>query len=217
MHLHGDRPLKVHVIAALSDRRAELAELTARSARAQTSTSSGVVPQQIRQTGADIIVVDVSGQALAEAAIELVCSLPRGTSAVVLLANNPDAAWIRRALQAGVSGILPRMVTADALCLAFSAAEAGLLLLQPNFVSQFSTSTSSRLHGLSHDIEALTVREHEVLTLMSEGLGNKEIAERLQLSGHTVKFHISSILDKLNASSRTEAVSIGIKKGLIAL
>jgi len=217
MHLHADRPLKVHVIAALADRRAELAELAARGARAQTSTRSGVFLQQIRQAGADIIVVDVSGPALADAAIDLVRSLPRGISSVVLLADNPDAAWIRQAVQAGVSGILPRTVTAEALCLAFSAAESGLLLLQPNFASRFGSSGSSGLNGLSHDVETLTAREHEVLKLMSEGLSNKEIAERLQLSGHTVKFHISSILSKLNAGSRTEAVSLGIKKGLLSL
>ena len=88
---------------------------------------------------------------------------------------------------------------------------------QRNFASRFDSSGSSGLNGLSHDVETLTAREHEVLKLMSEGLSNKEIAERLQLSGHTVKFHISSILSKLNAGSRTEAVSLGIKKGLLSL
>lgn len=66
-------------------------------------------------------------------------------------------------------------------------------------------------------MERLTPRERQVLFLMSEGLGNKEIAARLGISDHTVKFHASSILGKLGAGSRTEAVSQGIKRGLISL
>jgi len=61
------------------------------------------------------------------------------------------------------------------------------------------------------------VREIEVLRLMAEGYGNKEIASRLGISDHTVKFHISSILAKLGASSRTEAVTQGIRMGLVLL
>ena len=63
----------------------------------------------------------------------------------------------------------------------------------------------------------MTPREHEILRLVSEGLGNREIARRLSISEHTVKFHVSSVLAKLDAGSRTEAVSHGIKNGLIAV
>jgi DNA-binding NarL/FixJ family response regulator len=65
--------------------------------------------------------------------------------------------------------------------------------------------------------EPLTPREREVLQMISTGLGNKEIAGRLSISEHTVKFHVASILGKLGASSRTEAVSIGIRHGLVLL
>jgi DNA-binding NarL/FixJ family response regulator len=74
-----------------------------------------------------------------------------------------------------------------------------------------------------HDIdvvlpdEALTAREREVLELLSRGLPNKLIARRLQISEHTVKFHVSSIYAKLGASSRTDAVSRGVRRGLITL
>jgi DNA-binding NarL/FixJ family response regulator len=67
------------------------------------------------------------------------------------------------------------------------------------------------------EMEHLTAREREVLGLMSGGLGNKQIAARLGISEHTVKFHTSSILAKLSAGSRTEAVSQGIRRGLIML
>src|SRR5437588_4256415 len=65
--------------------------------------------------------------------------------------------------------------------------------------------------------ESLTTREREVLELVSQGLSNKLIARRLQISEHTVKFHISSISSKLGASSRTDAVSRGLRRGLITL
>ena len=166
--------------------------------------------------GVDIIVVDVDAPALADAAIGLLQSLPRGT-AVVLLADNPDSRWIKQAINAGVSSILSREVTADEFHLAVSAAETGLTLLQPASAFLLGQSILPTLKGPSEAIEALTIREHEILKLMSEGLGNKEIAGHLRISEHTVKFHISSILSKLNASSRTEAVSLGIKRGWIPL
>ena len=66
-------------------------------------------------------------------------------------------------------------------------------------------------------VEHLTLREREVLEMMMEGLSNKEIAAHLNISAHTVKFHISSILGKLGASTRTEAAAIGLRRGLITI
>ncbi len=65
--------------------------------------------------------------------------------------------------------------------------------------------------------EPLTARETEVLTMLAEGLGNKRIAARLGISEHTVKFHVASVLGKLSATSRTEAVTIGVRAGLIMI
>ena len=73
------------------------------------------------------------------------------------------------------------------------------------------------LRPIQEAVEELTPREVEVLRMMAEGLGNKEIAARLGISDHTVKFHISSILAKIGASTRTEAVTLGIRMGLILL
>ena len=63
--------------------------------------------------------------------------------------------------------------------------------------------------------EALTPREFEVLRMLADGLGNKEIANRLGISEHTSKFHVAQILAKLGAGSRTEAVAIGMRRGLV--
>jgi len=65
--------------------------------------------------------------------------------------------------------------------------------------------------------EPLTKREREVLQMLGSGLGNKEIAARLAISDHTAKFHVASILGKLGASTRAEAVAIGIRRGLLLL
>ncbi len=65
--------------------------------------------------------------------------------------------------------------------------------------------------------EALTLREHDVLELLAQGLGNREIAERLGISDHTVKFHLSAIFGKLGASTRTDAVRRALSLGLIGL
>jgi DNA-binding NarL/FixJ family response regulator len=68
-----------------------------------------------------------------------------------------------------------------------------------------------------NQVEALTPRETEVLQLLGEGLTNPEIGEKLVISNSTVKFHVSSILGKLNVSSRTEAVAYALKHNLIEM
>jgi DNA-binding CsgD family transcriptional regulator len=64
---------------------------------------------------------------------------------------------------------------------------------------------------------ALTAREHDVLRLMARGLGNKAIAESLDISAHTAKYHVASVLAKLDAHTRTEAVTSGLRRGLLPL
>ena len=109
--------------------------------------------------------------------------------------------------------------------LALQAADAGFVLLHPTSVhGLLQSNPMADMNDLSDEdlprenlIEDLTARESEVLRLVSMGLGNKEIAIRLAISEHTAKFHLSSILSKLHAGSRTEAVSMGIRKGLIPI
>jgi DNA-binding NarL/FixJ family response regulator len=67
----------------------------------------------------------------------------------------------------------------------------------------------------SPSFESLTPRETEVLDLLSQGLSNKEIAARLRVSGHAVKFHVNSVLAKLGARSRTEAIARAARQGLV--
>jgi DNA-binding NarL/FixJ family response regulator len=80
-----------------------------------------------------------------------------------------------------------------------------------------ASNKADRIGPAGRLAEHLTARETVVLRLMALGLGNKEIASRLDISEHTAKFHVSSILAKLGAASRTEAVTIGMTHGLVAI
>jgi NarL family two-component system response regulator YdfI len=137
--------------------------------------------------------------------------------AVVVLSEQPKVDWLSKALRAGVRAVLPRDATPEQLRAALEAAAAGLLVVHPSEVSAVLPAPAALSVPLPDLPEPLTPREREVLQMISAGLGNKEIAGRLSISEHTIKFHVASILGKLGASTRTEAVSIGIRHGLVLL
>jgi NarL family two-component system response regulator YdfI len=138
--------------------------------------------------------------------------------AIVALVDDPEVNWTSRALRSGVRAIVSRESSEKEIVSAIVAASTGLVLLDPEVTRQLASQTRTTNAERSPDnFEELTLREIEVLRLMAEGFGNKEIASRLGISDHTVKFHISSILAKLGASSRTEAVTHGIRMGLVLL
>jgi len=130
---------------------------------------------------------------------------------VIALTSFKDDELVQRALEAGAIGYLLKNVTAGELGDAIRAAHQGKPTLAPE-AAQALIRATTRLPEPGHD---LTEREQEVLRLMVDGLSNPEIAKRLVISRSTVKFHVSSILSKLGASSRTEAVSQALKSGLL--
>jgi len=136
---------------------------------------------------------------------------------VVVLSEQPRADLLSKALRAGVRAVLPREVTPEQLRAALEAAAAGLVVVHPSEVNDVLPAPAALSPPARELPEPLTPREREVLQMISGGLGNKEIAGRLLISEHTVKFHVASILGKLGASTRTEAVSIGIRHGLVLL
>jgi NarL family two-component system response regulator YdfI len=139
--------------------------------------------------------------------------------AAVLLMDSPLPEWAAEALRAGVRGLLPRQVDAVELAGAVRAAAAGLVTVHPQFLDELLTSSSGSARGLLplRPGQSLSPREIEVLRMLADGLGNKIIAHRLGISEHTVKFHVASIMAKLDAGSRTEAVTQGVRRGLIML
>jgi NarL family two-component system response regulator LiaR len=130
---------------------------------------------------------------------------------VIALTSFKEEGLVQRALQAGAIGYLLKNVTADELADAIRKAHQGRPTLAPEAAQALIRSTVQP-PPLGHD---LTAREIEVLGLMCEGLSNPEIAERLIVSKSTVKFHVSSILSKLQAASRTEAVALALQNRLV--
>ncbi len=208
--------LSILVVAASSARRTLLAHKTTGAAKAMVKTASRISTEEILRATADILLVDVDSPDVASTVLQVIQDSP-GEAGTVVLADNPDTLWVGRALSAGVNAILSREITADELHLAVLAAEAGLVLMHPTSALGLTPQTLHQLRNRPDVAESLTAREQEVLRLMSEGLGNKGIAGRLNISDHTVKFHISSILGKLSVNSRTEAVSLGIRRGIIPI
>jgi NarL family two-component system response regulator YdfI len=105
---------------------------------------------------------------------------------------------------------------ADSAALVESTAAAAVLVESGTF-SAWRPGESETEASLKLPQVALTPREIEVLRLMADGASNKIIAHKLGISDHTAKFHVTSILSKLNAGSRTEAVTLGVRMGLVYL
>lgn len=140
-------------------------------------------------------------------------------SAIVVLTDDSQIDWAIESLRLGVRAVLPRSeAKADEIVAAIFAAAAGLIVLHSGVVDSLLSVLPSAVRELpTSPLMALTPREIEVLSMLAEGLGNKTLARRLSISEHTVKFHVSSIFTKLNAKSRTEAVTLGARHGLIML
>lgn len=130
---------------------------------------------------------------------------------VIALTSFKEENLVQRALQAGAIGYLLKNVSAEELAQAIRAAKAGRPTLAPE-AAQALIRATVRPPEPGHD---LTEREREVLALMAQGLSNPEIAARLVVSRSTVKFHVSNLLSKLGATTRTEAVALALKYKLV--
>jgi len=135
--------------------------------------------------------------------------------AIVLLSSDPQPVWTTQALRLGVRAVLPRDASAAEVLAAVGAASNGLAVLDPHDLEGLLAASSPAPSSAENSV--LTPRELEVLGMLAEGAANKHIAWKLGISEHTVKFHVASILGKLNAATRTEAVAIGMRKGMILM
>ena len=167
---------------------------------------------------ADVIVWDMGWEP--EESISLLQELAADSDegAPILVALIPDgehaaAVWAA-GLQAGLRGILFRDVTTKRLLASIQAANEGLATLESDLLDLLLPANSLEDYFPAED---LTPRELEVLQLLAEGLANKIIAQRLEISEHTVKFHVNAIMSKLGAQSRTAAVVRATRMGLILL
>jgi DNA-binding NarL/FixJ family response regulator len=212
--------LGIIVVAASEARRSLLLRLLREAGASKgwnVSTEASLLVERFGRSRASIVIADIFSAETSAHFLQTLKELPEGIGYVAMV-DEPALRWVRSALHSGVNAIIARDADRDQLSLAVEAADAGYVLLHPTSARMLGSAVSTRLSVDRPDtMEQLTAREREVLGLMSDGLGNKEIAVRLGISEHTVKFHASSILGKLSASTRTEAVSQGIRRGLIAV
>jgi DNA-binding NarL/FixJ family response regulator len=140
------------------------------------------------------------------------------TPAHVVVLADTTRDEINDLLRAGAFAVLPRDAETSVVIAAARAAAAGLVAVLRDAAPALASASSARSWSADEDASPhLSPREREVLRLLAGGTGNKAIALRLGISEHTVKFHVASILAKLHAGSRTEAVTEGIRRGLVML
>jgi DNA-binding NarL/FixJ family response regulator len=145
----------------------------------------------------------------------------------VVIVSDSAAALIEIASQSGRPwGVVPLDAQADALEAVVAAVAAGFAVIPAavGLPAEFSTGhvsprpqPATRAAAPARSVEPLTPREREVLQRLAEGLPNRAIALALGISDHTVKFHLSSIFGKLGAGTRTEAVRLGLRQGLVVI
>ncbi len=136
---------------------------------------------------------------------------------IVVLESSENAAAGSDLLRQGARAVLPAGVSPSELIAALRAVTSGLIVLHPSTIAAIPHAAVNTSRATEEWTEQLTKREREVLQMLASGLGNKEIAARLNISDHTAKFHVGSILGKLGVSTRAEAVAMGIRRGLVLL
>ena len=139
--------------------------------------------------------------------------------ALVILGPIPGDERLPGELAGRAWAYIPREAGPDQLLAAIHAVAAGLVAIDAGLASHLLAGGAAGASGVAGAAkgEDLTGREQEVLALVALGLPNKTIARRLGISEHTVKFHVAAVLAKLGAASRTEAVRLGARRGLVAL
>lgn len=165
---------------------------------------------------ADVVLLDLAENGPWRLPAELAGGLERTPQ--VVLVESPTRGELLRLLQDGPRTLVLRDSPPNEITAALHAAGEGLVAMSPELL-ELLWPVGSEVAAFDElpPGEPLTARESEVLALLADGAANREIAARLGISEHTVKFHVSSILNKLGAATRTEAVTRGYKEGLIII
>lgn len=166
----------------------------------------------------DAIVIDASRESSTTAPSLSATSSDIGADIPIVVLESPDnGAAGSDHLRQGARAVLPAGISPGELVAALRAVTSGLIVLHPSTVAAIPHAAVNTVRSTEEWIEPLTKREKEVLQMLAAGLGNKEIAAKLNISDHTAKFHVGSILGKLGVSTRAEAVAMGIRRGLVLL
>jgi DNA-binding NarL/FixJ family response regulator len=172
---------------------------------------------QIRRLQPDVIVFAVKNPGNAPWQHDTALRAAFTTTPALLLTSAVNTSARHLAADLAIGSVLPQNLTHRQLIAALHAAAAGLAVTLPASDRLAAPDPGDKNLREAALVEHLTARETAVLDRIAHGCGNKEIAAQLSISEHTVKFHVSSILAKLGAASRTEAVTIGILSGLVAI
>ncbi len=213
--------IRVMVVAASPVVRAGLSAVLTSNPQLTVVGSVSDLDALLREVGQlqpDLVLLDLSSN-LQQSVWEklLLMQEEQYSSPIIVIADELDSINLEVALRSGVRGILPDSSTESEIIAAVEAIAFGLIVLHPDAVELLSLKESMREKVTLTPMQTLTPREIEVLEMLGSGLGNKAIAKGLHISDHTVKFHVSSIFGKLGVSSRTEAVTVGVRLGLIML
>lgn len=175
----------------------------------EASNGAEALPLLLKQQ-ADILFLDLAMPKMDGVQLIEALQAKGSTTKVIIFTIFDTDERIITAIKAGAKGYLLKGASRQEIFDAVRIVHAGGSLLQP-------TVADKLFQHISQDITPLTARELEVLKALSKGLTNREIAQQLFISERTVKFHVSAILSKLQVQNRTEAVQIGVKRGLIDL
>ena len=204
-------PARVFVVAPTPFSRAGLRSILESAEVGADVLVVGEADSVVELVPPGVHVVVVAGDDPLEEAVRAVAE--EGTQAILLLSEDERSVSLLREFAPHGWGVVSPDTSPEELSAAIVAVAQGLVVLP-------RTLTGRLLRGheaVEEPTEPLTTREREVLGLLGQGLSNKMIARDLRISEHTVKFHVSSIYAKLGAASRTEAVGLGARLGLISL
>jgi two-component system, NarL family, response regulator YdfI len=178
---------------------------------AGTAATFPLLRSLISDTSADLAVIDLPTGVESNTTRDWLTNL-MDLVTVLLLSPETELSIFNHMLNQKAGGMLSSHVSPEQLTHAIKSVASGLMIFDGSVLSQTLRGSTDETVA-----DSLTPREIEVLGLLADGSGNREIAAALNVSEHTIKFHIRSILGKLGASSRTEAVTRGLRSGLIEL
>jgi DNA-binding NarL/FixJ family response regulator len=205
--------IRISILAPTPALRTGLCALLAGDERIEVIAEAAVI-SELELDGLDVLLVagsETFPDSL-RANLERVASPP----ALLLLSDDPQIARALAAVPVRAWGLLSPDVGEEELLAAVNAVHEGLLAAAPALIQPL-LGPVTHLDEQEELVDELTDREGEILQLLARGLANKQIAARLSISEHTVKFHVSAIYSKLAVTNRTEAVSRGARLGLIVL